>query len=62
MEWKPIATAPKDETRVILFRDGWEENMAICTYMKSINEWIAVGGCVFNGPTYWMPLPESPKD
>lgn len=62
MDWRPIETAPKDGTAVLLnlpemgdvvsgaFCDGrWEDNgMAQCRFMGD--------------PTHWMPLPEPPKD
>ena len=74
-EWQPIATAPRDGTRILLGK-----------YVKDIAAkidrwyWIASGyfdvdgaWCDFtddgfnadnryyHGPTHWMPLPEPPK-
>jgi hypothetical protein len=65
----PIATAPKDGTRVLLWRDGWE--------FAPISWWDGrVGGWQIDGslhglccppwatstaeamPTHWVPLPE----
>jgi len=71
--WQPIATAPKDGTRVILYKftpPGW--------YIVGHGYWFAGqdGSCgwiarAFNGdvgslglayPSHWMPLPHAPKN
>ena len=61
-EWKPIETAPKDGTKVLLWREGnptgewpfmasWERGM-----------WaIYIDGQVIRTPTHWMSLPEPPE-
>ena len=61
MMWQPIASAPFDGTRVLLFREGWVEHTAAAYWDMNWREWITVGGNVFTGPTHWMPLPEPPK-
>jgi len=61
MTWEPIETAPKDGTRVLLFRREWAEAMAVCFYRASLDEWTtAAGGCVFIGATHWSRLPDAP--
>ena len=62
-EWQPIATAPKDGTRVLIRGDcvvvaGWEEVIG--------NEGV-FGWCIVNDAympehiaTHWMPLPKPP--
>lgn len=57
-EWQPIATAPKDETRGLLAREGvhamhtafWRNGVWMCGGMSQY----------FNGPTHWQPLPDPP--
>ena len=57
--WRPIETAPKDGTRILVWVEGAESH--------EIVGWL--GDCWFNGdvtdfmfgdPTHWMPLPEPP--
>ncbi len=62
MEWQPIKTAPKDGTRVILFRPDWIESMVTGYWNKDFDDWfIPYNGSPFLSPTHWMPLPEAPK-
>lgn len=67
-QWRPIETAPKDGTNVLLVnRKG---NMAAGLWMDSLSGsgWYLRGGSLrpdtfFNdhhGPTHWMPLPAAP--
>jgi hypothetical protein len=60
--WEPIATAPKDRTRVIC----WGPNLAVaeCEYRP---EWYSDPAGWYRSnqsprvePTHWMPLPEAP--
>lgn len=63
-EWMPIETAPKDGTRVLLYRGGFAESMAVAWFScMEFNDdcWIPMNGSVFPEPTHWMPLPEPPK-
>ena len=71
MKWQPIATAPRDETSVLLFYpanpvgdfsmggviEGW--------YFSSPKEiddgWETIVGSI-GEPTHWMPLPELPEE
>ena len=59
MEWQPISTAPKDDTRLLILEESgqmivglydcemwWEQNMEYA----------------LNNPTHWMPLPDPPNE
>ena len=61
--WQPIATAPKDETRVLLYRGDWMESVAVGWWSRSEETWIIAGGAtsVFARATHWMPLPAGPE-
>ena len=61
MEWKPIDTAPKDGTKILMF-DG--ETMQIVDWDK-LDYW-GTSDCGSGWrdewyPTHWMPLPEAPN-
>ncbi len=69
MEWQPIETAPKDQTRVLLFWDG-----KVCEGYWNVNDGaIGVGDRAnwhkpglsrppwYCGPSHWMPLPAPPS-
>lgn len=60
MKWLPIETAPKDGTRVMVFRMHYLEDIAVCFYSNSQKEWVPVNGSVFPSGTHWMPLPPPP--
>ena len=53
-------TTAEDGTRVIVFRMGWVESMAVCWYDGEQMAWRPVDGFVFHSPTHWMPLPPAP--
>jgi hypothetical protein len=57
--WQPIASAPKDETRVLLAKVG---NPSLHTAFWRGGIWNCGGGFYFNSPTHWMPLPNPPSD
>jgi hypothetical protein len=69
MEWKPIESAPKDGSAVLLTTTETESDYAICrlgywtTYNK-IGDWYSVSDDCKVGitPTHWMALPEPPDD
>jgi hypothetical protein len=64
MEWQPIETAPKDGQRVLTFRSGFAESMAVAWFNNSgfgLACWVPVNGAAWPEPTHWMQLPEPPK-
>jgi hypothetical protein len=69
-EWRPIETAPKDESHILgWFHDDSPMRAHLGEYQSgvSICYWTAHngGGWVsnrFGEPTHWMPLPDPPED
>ena len=59
--WETIVTAPLDETRVLLYRPGYAEDIAICWWNSATREWVSMQGILFSAGTHWMPLPERPN-
>jgi hypothetical protein len=68
-QWRPMSTAPKDGTNVLLINRAG--NMGAGLWLSGILGvgWFLRGGnkpdVFFNdhyGPTHWMPLPSAPKD
>lgn len=67
MEWRPIETAPKDGTPVILYVDDIciEGYWGVVDY-DEINRplcfWTYAGNAeLYENPTHWMPLPAGPE-
>lgn len=71
-DWKPIETAPKDGTRILLFQRGkvvcgsWDEQ-PLNSKPKPFwsHDRIRVFGVTDareNPPTHWMPLPPPPAE
>lgn len=66
MEWKPIETAPKDGTDVLLFANDSIAIAAWQTDWPNRGEWATGYSCADYGdyyvknPTHWMSLPEPP--
>lgn len=68
-EWKPIETAPKDGTRILVYpilhhnvAGKRYDKMAVIAYWYG-NSWIGVRAQ--NGDTlltHWMPVPASPQE
>ena len=61
-QWREIATAPKDGTRVLVMWEYWSADPFVA-YFKH-GKWngeVALSECSDDGPTHWMPLPERPK-
>ena len=57
MDWKPIETAPKDSTHVLLCGD---EGIDIGYFDGGV--WHVSDSYDPCEPIYWMPLPEVPKE
>lgn len=53
MTWRPIATAPKDYTRVLL----WSSYGIRIGLWNGGSGWLSLN---YGRPTHWMPLPEPP--
>ena len=62
MEWKPIATAPLDGTRVLTYRTHFAESIAVAWYDADLGGWVPIHGFAGEWPdaTHWLPLPEPP--
>jgi hypothetical protein len=62
MTWQPIEAAPKDGTRVLTYRLGFEENMAVAWFTPNYGDpcWAPVHGGCWPDVTHWMPLPPPP--
>lgn len=72
-EWKPIESAPKDGTRILLYATLRGSSLGGCDRGKNYGEWIVLGaweveyGMWWDGsqctvhPTHWMPLPAAPE-
>ena len=59
--WAPIATAPRDGTRLLLYRAGFGEDVAVCWWRNNYDKWVPVQGNVFPEATHWMAVPERPN-
>lgn len=58
--WRPIETAPKDGTRILVFADGHPETMRYRADRSEAFPWMDDGGHSSwraDIPTHWMPLP-----
>ena len=61
--WRPIETAPKDGTKVLLWNNGgmdiywWHENK-----YDDIPNWISETGWTPATPNHWQPLPKPPQE
>jgi len=62
-EWQPIATAPKDGTKVLVFCVREPKPLIACSeWVPNCGNWAVVGCDKFiRDPSHWMPLPEPPK-
>jgi len=54
--WQPIATAPRDGTRILLYMPG----KIASVYEGWLNELYMKLDSRGGNPTHWMPLPEEP--
>ena len=64
-DWKPIHTAPKDGTDVLIaYRDGYFGCMAVTLTCWGETSWrhLFANEYLMDTPTYWMPVPLAPAD
>lgn len=69
-QWRPIETAPKDGTVVLLFKHSMDFKIRGYGYWEGgdafVSGWISkgfdetFGNLGLGNPSHWMPLPESP--
>lgn len=58
--WMPIDTAPRDGTRVLLYRTDWVEDTCVGFWNDVWKEWNTVNGSVFPEASHWATLPQPP--
>lgn len=58
-EWRPIETAPKDGTRILVHVPGFGQEISAWSLRMATgeHEWFGLA----RDPTHWMPLPEPPE-
>jgi hypothetical protein len=67
-QWKSIETAPKDGTRVLIWRKSyWRDHTFAAEFLQDDNRWTVFDGKEWHGlrgeyPTHWMPLPPAPTE
>ena len=65
-EWKPIETAPKDGTHILISNPEWFSGH-VAWWRKTENAknwkrgWFVDFGYDYNNASHWMPLPALPK-
>lgn len=62
MEWQPIATAPRDGTKILVWR---EAELGYAGRRIGVDKWHKNRwwhSRLNMQPTHWMPLPDPPKD
>lgn len=60
MQWRPMATAPKDGTRILLW--DYAANRAVIGWWAEEKGTLGWRGDLRGNPTLWMPLPDRPDD
>ncbi|MCP4899788.1 MAG: DUF551 domain-containing protein [bacterium] len=69
-DWQPIATAPKDQTIVMIWHEGPKSRgcvIAFCEHPENrdnfqVERWVTGNGSGWHlRPTHWMPLPGPPE-
>lgn len=60
--WRPIATAPRDGTAILVGRDGGptEWHTQLGAWCAAESRWICSSSTWFRDPTHWAPIPEPP--
>lgn len=65
-QWRPIETAPKDGTPILLWNPTWyQDKGGMCVGLWSTVSpagWYAVEHAMHIDPTHWRPLPPPPKE
>ena len=72
-DWKPIKTAPKDGTEILVYSKPWKNFKGFCgggitqAYYRGFvgnakTPWWTKINPVAVYPTYWMPLPKLPTN
>jgi len=60
-EWQDISTAPRDGTRIVVYREGYAESMCIALWARDWDDWLTVPGGWQWRPEWWQPLPPPPN-
>lgn len=58
--WQPIETAPRDGTRVLLYREEWDHPEIIGWWAAAYQCFRSWPGEPWAQPTHWRPLPPPP--
>jgi hypothetical protein len=62
-DWRPIDTAPRDGTFLLLFAASGDAVSAICPFQVARwthDSWESEDSRLIERPTHWMPLPPPP--
>ena len=66
MEWISVKDEKPRQEFVLVTRNNCDSPEARkpfeAVYYPALDEWRAIGGCVIQDVTHWMPLPEPPKE
>lgn len=58
-EWRPIETAPKDGSDILVFHPESREQFVV--FWQERRWYFSPNGALKDDPSHWMPLPEPPK-
>lgn len=66
-DWRPIETAPKDGSHVLLWYPHWSKRPMVANWERDGSHWHSehiLSWCQDDdpGPLYWMPLPPAPAN
>lgn len=65
-DWRPIESAPKDGTRILLFdvspHVGYWRASRVANKDLYPDSWVETGSRHRVDPTHWQPLPPAPKE
>lgn len=59
--WRPIETAPRDGTRILLHRAGQGRWSTFVGAWSDHDRFWHDANSLFRDPTHWMPLPAAPQ-